>query len=428
VLSPIQLRLRLCSLLAIAIPTFFAPTSLEAHVFQTNLYPDFELKGDALVLELWVATFLFPPLEQVKFGDGNPRADAGDEDLKKQIETFFAATCPMVFDGVEIAPRLDSLNFEEMEEVSHLGENRDFTMAKLILKYDIGHQPRRFKIRWGLWFPDGEVTVEQPDEGEIVTHDPNVLDILIFGNGEEYPIYITKDEPEATWHAQSREFGDAVLDVEPELIAPKTFTLALAPLLILGALPILLFAAIKIKLPPLALGACVVVCGLGAFAARAAIPIEVAKFWDPGGPPTLDLASAEDQFLRLHRGIYRAFEADSEDAVYNTLAQSVDGAMLDQLYEEVYQSLIMREEGGAISRVSNVEYIDTQVTPEDEGSSFKIACNWRVDGVVRHWGHSHRRSNEYQADYTLAPRGDRWKIASSAVSLQKRVKSPPPAE
>ena len=33
----------------------------EAHTFQTNLYPDIELKEDKLVIELWIATFLFPP-------------------------------------------------------------------------------------------------------------------------------------------------------------------------------------------------------------------------------------------------------------------------------------------------------------------------------------------------------------------------------
>ena len=37
-----------------------------AHSFQTNLYPDIELKSDHLVIELWIASFLFPPFEDIK--------------------------------------------------------------------------------------------------------------------------------------------------------------------------------------------------------------------------------------------------------------------------------------------------------------------------------------------------------------------------
>ena len=48
----------------------------QAHTFQTNLYPDIELKEDKLVIELWIASFLFPPLQHINYGD----ADAGFRD------------------------------------------------------------------------------------------------------------------------------------------------------------------------------------------------------------------------------------------------------------------------------------------------------------------------------------------------------------
>ncbi len=396
------------------------------HVFQTNLYPDIELKRDHLAIELWVATFLFPPLEHIGFGDGEPRPEVGSPGVREKIESFFASACPMAFDGTVVAPQLERLEFMETEEGSHLGETLDFTMAKLFFRYPLEGEPRRVKIGWGLWFPDGEVEVEEMEEGEIVSHDPNVLDMLIFVHGEAHPIYMTKTEPEFTWHAPARVFGDAVPDLGPVPPPPEPTRLALGPALPVAGGCLFLLATARTRLPKLARPGVVAAAAAAAILARGTVEVEIGTA--PGGAPELTEAQAKDEFLRLHRGIYRAFEADGEDAIYNILAQSVDDAMLDRLYEEVYQSLIMREEGGAMSRVSGIDYIETEISPIPGERGFEIDCSWRVDGTVSHWGHSHRRSNEYQAEYTLAPRDERWKIVSAVVNLQKRVKPRQPFE
>ena len=51
------------------------------------------------------------------------------------------------------------------------------------------------------------------------------------------------------------------------------------------------------------------------------------------------------------RNIYGAFDAASEDEIYDLLATSVDTALLDELYGEIYESLILRSEGGAVCRI-----------------------------------------------------------------------------
>ena len=102
--------------------------------------------------------------------------------------------------------------------------------------------------------------------------------------------------------------------------------------------------------------------------------------------------------------------------------------LVGPLYEDIYQSLIMRDEGGAVSRVNRIEYLDLQTAKAAKHEKHQVSCNWQVHGTVRHWGHSHFRSNEYEADYELAIENGLWKISSSNVNMQKRVRSKKPNE
>jgi hypothetical protein len=53
----------------------------------------------------------------------------------------------------------------------------------------------------------------------------------------------------------------------------------------------------------------------------------------------------------LLRNIYQAFEYRTESDVYDALAQSVDGKLLETLYLQLQQGLKMQEQGGAVARV-----------------------------------------------------------------------------
>ena len=65
-----------------------------------------------------------------------------------------------------------------------------------------------------------------------------------------------------------------------------------------------------------------------------------AAFAWPTGPP----ADARAVFEALHRNLYRAFEADTEDEIYDVLKQSVDASLLQEVYLDIYESLILREQ------------------------------------------------------------------------------------
>ena len=150
-----------------------------------------------------------------------------------------------------------------------------------------------------------------------------------------------------------------------------------------------------------------------------------------GGNQDLPSSSeAEQIFLPLHANIYRAFDYTAESDIYDALAQSVDGPLLDTLYNQVYRGLIMQEEGGAVSRVMAVRPVELAVEsigilPDDGRPGFDVLARWQVDGKVTHWGHSHERTNEYQARYTVLQTDQGWRIGGSQVQEQLRVSATP---
>lgn len=136
---------------------------------------------------------------------------------------------------------------------------------------------------------------------------------------------------------------------------------------------------------------------------------------------------AVEIFAPLHANIYRAFDYTEREQIYDALAESVDGELLEALYSEIFRSLIMQDEGGAVSRVQAVTPLETEITsigylpPENTQPSFTLRARWRVEGLVYHWGHSHTRLNEYAAEYTVISTADGWRIGASRVTEQFRV-------
>ncbi len=102
------------------------------------------------------------------------------------------------------------------------------------------------------------------------------------------------------------------------------------------------------------------------------------------------------------------------------------GDLLDRLYRQVYQSLILHEEGGAVSQVEEVRTVDNRVEQigllgEEEWPGFTVHSRWQVDGAVYHWGHSHARTQEYEARYTVARTPTGWRIRDHEILAQEVI-------
>jgi len=133
-----------------------------------------------------------------------------------------------------------------------------------------------------------------------------------------------------------------------------------------------------------------------------------------------DDARAASIFRDLHEGIYRAFNARTEDEIYDTLAASLEGELLDKVYNEVHQTVLKRRKKQMTFRARRVKAISTKIRPAT-GAAFQVRHHWRVYGTVTHMAHSHARFNEYQAVYTVRHNGTAWRIADSQIRRHKRV-------
>jgi len=165
--------------------------------------------------------------------------------------------------------------------------------------------------------------------------------------------------------------------------------------------------------------------GVVMVAATGAIGLNYASLpaWtSPAGRP--DDVQAAQIFRDLHGGIYRAFDARTESGVYDTLARSLTGEILDDVYNEVYEAMRMRTGGSTKFQVRRVKPISTQILPADDvdASAFRVRYRWRVYGTVTHYTHTHARFNEYEALYLVTRHGGAWRIAGSEVRQHRRLR------
>lgn len=169
-----------------------------------------------------------------------------------------------------------------------------------------------------------------------------------------------------------------------------------------------------------------IIASTGAILAGGAIVAALVIAGDTIGDRSADRPSdlqAAQIFQNLHRNIYRAFDAKTESDIYDTLAAGLSGQILDEVYNEVYQSFVSRNRGGGRFSVRRIKPIATTVLPAEDGdgTAYRVRYRWRVYGAVTHAGHTHARANEYEAVYLVRHTGGVWRIAGSQVRQNKRV-------
>ncbi len=255
---------------------------------------------------------------------------------------------------------------------------------------------------------------------------------MMFIDGKEDFVFFSPAEPEFYWHRKPEKV-ERINVITPEELAaaesggsgeaaesPRRFPWASA---VAGFAGIVFFGVAtiaKLKLPVRFAGL-IVAAGL-AFFLR---PGE-----DAGGATVaagVPEQRAVEIFKTLQANLYKAFDYETEDQVYDVLEQSVDGALLDDIYTEVYRSLLFLEEkSAAVCKVNEIDVLSCEakaIDPSADGRAvrFDVSCHWRVHGLVEHFEHIHRRVNEYHADYRLTLKDSGWRITAVAVNQQDRL-------
>ena len=121
----------------------------------------------------------------------------------------------------------------------------------------------------------------------------------------------------------------------------------------------------------------------------------------------------------LLRNTYRAFDQSDESAIYDVLARSVHGPLLEKLYLQTVRALTLEGMDGTRVRVTDMAVNVDRVLPLEDG--FIVEGQWTAVGTVGHWGHMHQRINRYTAKLTLEPVGNAWKIVGLEVLEERRM-------
>jgi hypothetical protein len=123
---------------------------------------------------------------------------------------------------------------------------------------------------------------------------------------------------------------------------------------------------------------------------------------------------------------YQAFNISDEDELYDTLAESVTGNLVDDLYLDNRRRLTAGTRQGTKVTIRSVIILDigepTEVVSPEEGYSYQ--CRWAVVARVQHLQHVHHRQQIYNGVLTLQADEGRWKVAGVDLHSEDRVVLP----
>ncbi len=332
--------------------------------------------------------------------------------LKKKIVDSLINRGEVLIDGVRVEPVLDRVHFVRRTlrrtGVIDPPEDLDVTSATLgvIFVYPIEGLPEEVTLEWDLF-------------------DPRIQRVAAAATDEagSMPSTLTPEDPTLRWqNFLTNPTIPAMVAVTPPP-APLRITLPMISS-VCGVMILGLCVAIGRKVKAerrwprgLLAGCCVaLICGalsLPYTRASFAIPI-------PGSRP-IEQQQAREVLGDLLHNIYRAFDWREESAIYDRLALSITGDLLSDIYLQTRRSMELEGQGGARVKVDEVEVLDAVPEHATETGSFVYRCRWNVSGSVGHWGHLHRRINQYDAVFTVEPVDGAWRISAIDLREEKRV-------
>ena len=360
----------------------------------------FEILVPLLTLETWL------PLQRE---EADYLSVAEQDAMEKALPGFLQEVCHTHIDGMEITAQLDRLDFFTLDirDFAKKQERKKVGVANarvgMILSFPTKGNFQSASLEWSFF---NEVTPLL-----------NTMTYVFDQPGERF--FFTDNERTWQWQSPKHASGPQVsswLSLPP---VPSMPTMPLSLLFLLAAFSGGAFALKrnwKIAVPVLVLG--------GWFGwwnpvwQQMVIPHPTKEAPLPTPPEQNKIAEV------LLRNIYRSFDYLQDADVYSALSRSADGDYLEKLYLQIKKGLILTEQGGAHSRVRNVQWLESEPTSHPmRAQSFSLSVKWEITGTVEHWGHIHTRRNAYRAELEVKAVDDEWKLVDLEVLDEDQVES-----
>ncbi len=394
---------------------------------------EIEILGHAVVFDLFMNLVMIDEMYESSRENPADIHPVEEEAVLAALVEYLAANHRVAIDNIEVAPIVRSFSVVRGEPSNVVlfprSGMRGLNKIHLVLEYPLKGEVSSVAMRWGT-FPD-DLTVDPDTSGN---RPPIRLEARLRAEGKLRIVTFTHDEPEYIFHATGLTADDRFAEV-PSLtsILPAERSVVTIPMvsaaLALGHAGFLVGVLVRPANRHRLFGV-VLALPLTAVAAvllrdTATIPISL----DTSEPVRFAEADAAEVFRPLHANIYRAFDYRTESEIYDALSRSVSGEMLDTLYNQIFRSLIMVEEGGAVSSVQDVRLDELTIESvgqlESGAQGFTALARWQVDGVVNHFGHSHWRTIEYLARFGVVESPEGWRLASHEPLEQQRLDTDP---
>ena len=250
-----------------------------------------------------------------------------------------------------------------------------------------------------------------PDNGM-----PTSIDFAGPGKNSVFHLFNPGD-PAFVWRIPAANATPLPLPLPPTPIRRevKIPWLSLLCLLALGALA---FMGSRRKHLPRPIAPVALALGIATFVLWKAPAVTVKTSLDPKTMP--NEGNRELIIEALLEQIYHAFDYRDESAIYDALALSLKGKLLETVYLQIHRQLELESQGGARVKIREVSMRDAESNPTNHG--FTAQCEWVVIGDVTHWGHTHMRANKYSAALDVtATSDDQWKITRLDLQDENRL-------
>ncbi|MEE8104093.1 MAG: hypothetical protein V3T86_01010 [Planctomycetota bacterium] len=327
--------------------------------------------------------------------------------LKEKVVAFLRDKSPVTIDGKPAKLALDRVHFIRrtlrMTSVVDPPEDLPLLSATLgvIFYAPITRLPQEVTMAWDLWSPRIQtITAVATDEAGGL------------------PSQLTPADPVLTWtnflkNPTAFALTKIAPPIDPNFALP---TLSAASALI--AIGLAIFAVRRGRRRMLAVAAGMVAAAALAWPhARVTIP-------NPFAGPIAITTDTDAVVAGLLNNVYRSFDRREESVVYDRLARSITGDLLETVYLHVRRGTELANQGGARVKVQQVDLVALAARPSEDGNGFLGECTWNVSGSVGHWGHVHTRTNQYRAKLRVEPHEGVWKIAAMEVLEEARLADP----
>ena len=325
------------------------------------------------------------------------------EEVKQAVVDFLMEHDQVTIDGVQVQPTLDRIHFIRRTlrrtGVIDPPEDLDLTSATLgiIFLYPTSGLPQEVTMDWDLF--DERV---------------QVVPATATDEAGGLPYTLRPDDHLVTWqNFLKNPRSTSLVTLEPPPPGRRW------PVILLGVTCTLALIGLAARYRRAALR------GEGlprrAYALGALLVLGIAASVPLAGSSSVTQAESKEVISGLLRNVYRAFDYRDESQIYDILDRSATGDLLAQIYLETRRGLEVQNQGGAQVKVEEVELIEVETDDLPGEVAFRSRAVWNVSGSVGHWGHIHKRTNQYEALLTVKAVDGAWKITELELLQEERL-------